>query len=261
MSLSGYPLESFLNSYDCELLSDTDINQTITCRNIKEFTFKFIDCDHIVTKKISSLAIKNSIKCLQCKFENEIIPRHEEMLNMKVDVKNKKITCNDCDRKYNKESLSNICSFKCLCNMKKHHDERIIYDELIKHYPDNLYRNFNNFKQEWKTYTSDLYLKFGKKYIIINIDDDSHNIKKNKDSDVQKLQILLEDNNYKSFYIRNNCLTKDKIDQTIELVLELIETDSDKAIIISNEYKTKFYHHIIKELRENNKDDYSLYKI
>lgn len=131
------------------------------------------------------------IKCQECIDDGE---------NHTVEIlyDENRLHCVSCDRQYQREVGKlkyNIATFKCFCKkgVSKQHGEMRLFDHLqLKYGVENVYCNYVHQEPERNRRTSDFYVKIDDSTIVIELVDVSHIGATNKNSDIVKMNLILE---------------------------------------------------------------------
>lgn len=207
----------------------TDIEQQLVNNKNKSILKYVLTCGHEKETKVSTLASKKYIvTCFDCKNEDKY----------NYNIKKKSRYCPTCEFTHTNVPYSNLKSWKCcFCRIDRKvlKTEVKLYRELLTLKLD-VSKNFKFPDQK----TADLYITNDKGTYIIEVDDKSHLIKKNKESHYEKDNQVLNLPNTQ--LIRFHKEDYQAFIDNINIVIDNVQKSKNKITVFKNSLATdQFY--------------------
>lgn len=220
---------------------DSDVNSLIdnfVFNNLNTCNIELIlTCGHEHKGKISSIYNKD-VNCKECK----------NLDKYNYDINKNERTCTDCGYVHKNISRSNLKKWKCWkCKDGKRLKAEVLLGRLLSDKGYDVCKSYKYINEEGikTSKTGDLYFEHNDETIVIEVDENSHLIKKNRNSHMKKDIMILHTENTR--LIRVNSNEVENIAKCIEDVLKLKE----KIIIFATTNESKKFFEKLYPLYEN----------
>lgn len=205
--------------------------------------FRFAACGHKHGHGTQIKNLKNSPKPVECK-KCERTLRVQTEKGLVIDYTDHQLQCCDCERVYQRDErtlIKSLREFNCYCKMKRENEAKF-YDALVECFGlDKVRRSFSGY-ETGKNNSGDFTILFNDKTFVIDLDDSSHNCKKNQESDVTKIKLALE-LGYVPIHVEQSYFL-DNQELVLGSIEYCVENCEDNTVYLIHGENTGFYDHI-----------------